>query len=121
MVDFTPSDEHPAAPSPSPPPRRGPGRPRKAAAPALKPQHGSGRAAAQKVDDASHITLRLPVLGTVRLPEPQRLTYYAAIGALGVLGVLEWPVVLVLAGGHALASDQNNRAVQQFGDALEDP
>ena len=73
-----------------------------------------------KVDDASHITLRLPVLGTVRLPEPQRLAYYAAIGALGVLGVLEWPVVLVLAGGHALASDQNNRAVQQFGDALED-
>ncbi len=69
------------------------------------------------MDDASHITLRLPVLGTVRLPEPQRLTYYAAIGALGVL---EWPVALVLAGGHALASDQNNRAVQQFGDALED-
>ena len=54
------------------------------------------------------------MLGTVRLPEPQRLTYYAAIGALGVL---EWPVALVLAGGHALASDQNNRAVQQFGDA----
>jgi hypothetical protein len=54
------------------------------------------------------------------VPEPQRLTYYAAIGALGVLGVLEWPVALVLVGGHALASDQNNRAVQQFGDALED-
>ena len=116
MVDTAPSNEHPAATSP--PPRRGPGRPRKAAAPAPKPQHRSGRAAAQKVDDASHITLRLPVLGTVRLPEPQRLTYYAAIGALGVL---EWPVALVLAGGHALASDQNNRAVQQFGDALEDP
>ena len=44
------------------------------------------------------------MLGTVRVPEPQRLTYYAAIGALGVLGVLEWPVALVLAGGHALAS-----------------
>jgi len=69
------------------------------------------------VDDASRITLRLPVLGTVRVPEPQRLTCYAAMGALGVLGVLEWPVALVLAGGHALASDRNNRAVQQFGDA----
>jgi len=31
------------------------------------------------------------VLGTVRLPEPQRLTY-AAIGALGVLGVLDGPL-----------------------------
>ena len=64
--------------------------------------------------------MRLPVLGTVRLPEPQRLTYYAAVGALGVLGMLEWPVALVLAGGHALAADQHNRAVQQFGEALED-
>jgi len=53
------------------------------------------------------------VLGAVRLPEPQRLTLYAAIGAFGVLGVLEWPVAVVLAGGHALASDQHNRAVQR--------
>jgi len=118
MVDSTPSDEHPTAPFS--PPRRGPGRPRKVPGPAPKPQHRSGGAAAEKVDDASHIKLRLPVLGTVRLPEPQRLAYYAAIGALGVFGVLEWPVALVLAGGHALASDQHNRAVQQFGDALED-
>ncbi len=80
----------------------------------------SGRAAAQKVDDAGHIRLQLPLLGSIRLPEPQRLTFYAAIGALGALGVLEWPVALVLAGGHALASDQHNRAVHQFGEALED-
>lgn len=80
----------------------------------------SGRAAAQKVDDASHVRLQLPLLGSIRLPEPQRLTYYVAIGALGALGVLEWPVALVLAGGHALASDQHNRAVHQFGEALED-
>jgi len=73
-----------------------------------------------KVDEARHITVRLPVLGTVRLPEPQQLTLYAALGALGVLGVLEWPIALVRAGGHALAADQHNRAVQQFGDALED-
>jgi len=117
MADDTPADEQPGAPAPSP---RRPGRPRKAAAPAQRQRHVSGRAAARKVDDASHIRVTLPLLGTVRLPEPQRLTYYAAIGALGVLGVLEWPVALVLAGGHALASDQHNRAVQQFGDALED-
>ena len=85
-----------------------------------KLNHVSGRAAALKVDDAGHIRMRLPVLGTVRLPEPQRLTYYAAVGALGVLGVLEWPVAFVLAGGHALAADQHNRAAHQFGEALED-
>jgi len=117
MVDTTPSNEHPAPPAS---PRRRPGRPRKAAAPAEGPHHVSGRAAALKVDDAGHIRMRLPVLGTVRLPEPQRLTYYAPIGALSVLGVLEWPVSFVLAGGHALAADQHNRAAHQFGEALED-
>jgi len=80
----------------------------------------SGRAAARKVEGADHIKLKMPLLGSIRLPEPQRLAYYTTIGALGVLGVLEWPVALVLAGGHALASDQHNRAVQQFGEALED-
>lgn len=80
----------------------------------------SGRAAARKVDEAAHIRVELPLLGSLRLPEPQRLTYYAVIGALGVLGILDWPVALVLAGGHALASDQHNRAGQQFGEALED-
>jgi len=80
----------------------------------------SGRAAAHKVEEADHIKLKMPLLGSIRLPEPQRLAYYTTIGALGVLGVLEWPVALVLAGGHALASDQHNRAVQQFGEALED-
>ncbi len=40
--------------------------------------------------------------------------------ARSVLGVLEWPIALVRAGGHALAADQHHRAVQQFGDALED-
>ncbi len=118
MADDTPADEQPGAPAPSP---RRPGRPREAAAPAQRQRHVSGRAAARKVDDASHIRVTLPLLGTVRLPEPQRLTYYAAIGALGVLGVLEWPVALVLAGGHALASDQHNRAVQQFGTHSKTP
>ena len=80
----------------------------------------SGRAAARTVEEADHIRLKMPLLGSIRLPEPQRLAYYTTIGALGVLGVLEWPVALVLAGGHALASDQHNRAVQQFGEALED-
>ena len=115
MAENPPADAQPTAPAP-----RRPGRPRKTAAPAQRQGHVSGRAAARKVDEESHITVSLPLLGRVRLPEPQRLTYYAAIGALGVLGVLEWPIALVLAGGHALASDQHNRAVQQFGEALED-
>ncbi|MDQ2723085.1 MAG: hypothetical protein M3Y19_07280 [Actinomycetota bacterium] len=95
---------------------------RSAGAPTRAPAtlHVSGRAAARKVEEAGHLKLRLPLVGAVRLPEPQQLGYFAAIGALGVLGVLEWPVALVLAGGHFLASNQHNRVVQQFGEALED-
>ncbi len=80
----------------------------------------SGRAAARQVDDAGHVDLELPLIGSIRLPERQQLGYYAAIGALGVLGIIEWPVALVLGVGHALASDQHHRALQQFGEALED-
>jgi len=126
MVEST----HPKSPSATPPvatPRKSaskkappqtsvaphqPGRTKSATARAV-----SGPAAARKVEEADHIRLKIPLLGSIRLPEPQRLAYYTTIGALGVL---EWPVALVLAGGHALASDQHNRAVQQFGEALED-
>jgi len=52
----------------------------------------SVRAAARQVDDAGHLDLVLPVIGSVRLPERQQLGYYVAIGALGALGIIEWPV-----------------------------
>ncbi len=133
MVENAQPDGPSATPSTSPPkaaPRKAsPSKasPRQSAGPRQPPgtraagaPHVSGRAAAHKVDEAGHIRLKVPLLGGVRLPEPQRLTYYAAIGALSVLGVLEWPVALVLAAGHALTADQHNRSVQQFGEALED-
>ncbi len=74
---------------------------------------------------SSNVMFRLGDDLLARLPrEPGGSTTIAKdakyLPLLGVLGVLEWPVALVLAGGHALASDQHNRAVQQFGDALED-
>ncbi len=125
----SPTVATPAPTQKAPPQKAAPRKasPRKSAGPqppagtrSATPRHVSGRAAARKVDEAGHIRLELPLLGGVRLPEPQRLAYYGAIGALGVLGVLEWPVALVLAVGHALTSDQHDRAVQQFGEALED-
>jgi len=85
-----------AAPAKTPPrkapPRKAP--PRKVAPPKAAPQksagaptkapatlHVSGRAAARKVEEAGHMKLRLPLVGAVRLPEPQQLGYFAAIGA----------------------------------------
>lgn len=94
--------------------------PRKSAPRKSAVTHVSGRAAARKVEEANQVTVQLPILGSLRLPEPQQLTYFAAIGALGVIGILDWPMALVLVAGHALASNHHNRVLHQFGEALED-
>ena len=126
MVDTTPSNEHPVPPAS---PRRRPGRPRKAAAPAEGLNHVSGRAAALKVDDAGHIGMRLPVLGTVHLPEPQRLTFYAAVGALGCwngllpsssLAVMRWPQISTTApcnSSETHSKTPDRGVMPQLGDA----
>ena len=51
-------------------------------------------------------TTRIPVpgLGTIELTRPE-LVYVGGIAALGVLGLLEWPIALVIGAGHLLAAD----------------
>jgi len=57
-------------------------------------------------------------LGTVRLPEPERLAYYGGLAALAVFGILDWPVAIVLGVGHVLAEQHHHRSLQDFGEAL---
>ena len=66
-------------------------------------------------------TTRLPVpgLGTIELSRPE-LVYVGGIVALGALGLLEWPIALVIGAGHLLAADRSNRAARELGDALEE-
>lgn len=66
-------------------------------------------------------TTRVPVpgLGTVELSRPE-LVYVGGIAALGVLGLLEWPIALVMGAGHLLAADRSNRAARELGDAMEE-
>jgi hypothetical protein len=83
-------------------------------------QHAPGRAAALSVQRREHVTVSLPLLGRVQLPHPQDMAYYGGIGALVVLEMLEWPAAVALAVGHALTSQHHNRALDEFGQALED-
>jgi hypothetical protein len=69
---------------------------------------------------AGRIAINLPLLGNVKLPPPEQMAYYAGIGALVALEVVEWPVALVLAVGHALITQQHNHTLHEFGQALED-
>jgi hypothetical protein len=67
------------------------------------------------------ISVTLPDgLGTIRLPEPERLAYYGGILALAAFGVLDWPVAIVLGVGHVLAEQHRHRFLADFGEALAD-
>ncbi len=80
----------------------------------------AGRAAAQKVHEAEHITFDLPFVGTVNLPPPEHLAYYAGIGFLVALEIIDWPIALLVAAGHALSQQQHSRAIQELGEGLEE-
>jgi len=80
----------------------------------------AAKTAAAAVQDAEHLAISIPFAGDLQLPRPDQLAYYAGVGTLVALGILEWPAALVLGVGHVLLTQQHNRAVQQFGEALEE-
>ncbi|MEV4238334.1 MULTISPECIES: hypothetical protein [unclassified Nocardia] len=78
------------------------------------------RDAVDRVLSAQGFAVDLPMLGRVRIPRPEQLAYYGALGALAAAEIIEWPVVVVLAAGHWLVQNQHNRVAHQIGEALED-
>jgi xanthosine utilization system XapX-like protein len=73
----------------------------------------------QKVRESQTFAVDLPILGRVRLPRPEQLAFYGALGVLAAVEIIEWPVALVLATGHLLLQDEHSRVAQQIGEALE--
>ena len=53
------------------------------------------------------------------LPATGHLAFYAGVGAMGVLGIMEWPVVAALLVGHTLVNTRHNKVLQSLGEALE--
>lgn len=78
-----------------------------------------GRAASYEANMADHLVMTLPILGEVVLPTPAQLSYHAAVATLLALEIIDWPIALVIAAGHALASQQHHRTVERFGEASE--
>ncbi|QBJ97869.1 hypothetical protein ERC79_19425 [Rhodococcus sp. ABRD24] len=77
-------------------------------------------AALQRVQQGSRFAIRLPLIGDVGVPRPEQLAYFTALGLLVAVELIDWPVALAIAAGHALAADHHNRTLQEFGEALED-
>ncbi|MBN3457359.1 MAG: hypothetical protein E6Q55_24360 [Mycolicibacterium mageritense] len=78
------------------------------------------REAVHRVREARGFTVTLPAIGRVRVPHPEQLAYYGALGILAAVEIIDWPVALVLGAGHVLMHNEHNRIAQEVGEALEE-
>ncbi|TFV54415.1 hypothetical protein E4P42_26005 [Mycobacterium sp. PS03-16] len=74
----------------------------------------------ERVRRAQTFAVDLPVLGRVRIPRPEQLAFYGALGGLAIAGVIEWPVALLLGAGHVLLQNEHSRVAHEIGEALEE-
>jgi hypothetical protein len=63
--------------------------------------------------------IRLPVAGEVVVPPPERVVYYAGLGVLAAVGLVEWPLAVAVAAGHVLADQKMFRRLRGLGEAAE--
>jgi len=82
--------------------------------------HPRGQKAADKATEKNSVRVSVPMIGTVTLPPAENLAFLGGIALLTALEVIEWPVAVALAAGHALATRTHNKIVQDFGKALEE-
>lgn len=64
--------------------------------------------------------MELPMLGEVAVPPPDKVAYYAGLGVLAALQVIEWPIALVITAGHLLADQHFSGLARGVGKALQD-
>jgi cation-transporting ATPase I len=62
------------------------------------------REASKRVAEARRFSVRLPLVGTVRVPPPDQLAFYGVLGGLAVLEMIDWPVALAMGLGSALVA-----------------
>ena len=87
---------------------------------AEKARRTSHREAVERVRKGQSFAVNLPVVGHLRIPHPEQLAYFGALGVLAAVELIDWPIALAIAAGHMLAEDQHNRALEEVGEALQD-
>lgn len=78
------------------------------------------RDAVHSVRHARGFSVTLPCVGRVKVPHPEQLAFYGALGVLAAVEIIDWPVALLVGMGHLLVQDEHNRIVQEIGEALEE-
>ena len=80
----------------------------------------SQREAVQKIREGETFVMNLPLLGQTEIPRPEQLAYYGGLAALAAFELIDWPVALVIAAGHLLASNHHNHILEELGEAMEE-
>ncbi|OBF24399.1 hypothetical protein AWC13_17760 [Mycobacterium kubicae] len=83
-------------------------------------QATSQREAVEKIRAGETFAVNLPVVGQVTIPRPDQLAYYGGLAALAAFELIDWPVALVIAAGHVMASNHHNKLLEEFGEAMEE-
>jgi hypothetical protein len=60
------------------------------------------RDASRRVAEARKFSIRLPLIGTVQVPPPDQLAFYAVLGGLAALELIDWPVAVAMGIGSAV-------------------
>ncbi|MFI7430378.1 hypothetical protein ACIBPB_25580 [Micromonospora sp. NPDC049836] len=63
--------------------------------------------------------VRIPKVGEVAVPPPDRIAYYAGLGLLATLQIIEWPLALAITAGHFLSDQHFSVLVKGVGEAFE--
>jgi hypothetical protein len=80
----------------------------------------SQRDAVEKVREGETFVVNVPALGQIEIPRPEQLAYYGGLAALAALELIDWPVAVVIAAGHLLASNHHNKLLEELGEAIEE-
>jgi hypothetical protein len=80
----------------------------------------SQREAVDHIREGETFFVNLPVVGRVEVPRPEQLAYYGGLAALAAFELIDWPVALVIAAGHILASNHHNKLLEELGQAMEE-
>lgn len=72
--------------------------------------------AAERAVQRNSLQVQVPILGEVQLPPTQDVAFIGGVAALAIVGMLEWPVAVLLGVGHGLATVRHNKLLRAFGE-----
>jgi hypothetical protein len=86
-----------------------------------KTRHAASQAeAVEQIREGETFVVNLPLIGKTEIPRPEQLAYYGGVAVLAAFELIDWPVALVIAAGHLLASNHHNRLLEELGEAMEE-